>query len=65
MVCRLRRRPAAPPDNSKGADALDHRPKLASAVVMARKIKVPVIVAKLSFGPCLGSEPKLWTDFGG
>jgi hypothetical protein len=28
---------------------------------MARKIKAPVIVAKLSFGPCRDSGPKLWT----
>jgi DNA invertase Pin-like site-specific DNA recombinase len=31
----------------KGADALDHRPQLAAALVCARKAKCPVVVAKL------------------
>ena len=34
-------------ETGKGADALERRPKLASAIKAARKIKGPVIVAKL------------------
>jgi DNA invertase Pin-like site-specific DNA recombinase len=34
-------------ESGKGADALDRRPKLAAAIKGARKIKGPVIVAKL------------------
>jgi DNA invertase Pin-like site-specific DNA recombinase len=34
-------------ESGKGADALDRRPKLAAAIKAARKIKGPVIVAKL------------------
>ncbi len=34
-------------ETSKGADALDRRPKLAEALARARKAKVPVVVAKL------------------
>jgi DNA invertase Pin-like site-specific DNA recombinase len=34
-------------ESGKGADALDRRPKLAAAIKHARKIKGPVVVAKL------------------
>jgi DNA invertase Pin-like site-specific DNA recombinase len=34
-------------ESGKGADALDRRPKLAAAIKAARKLKGPVIVAKL------------------
>jgi DNA invertase Pin-like site-specific DNA recombinase len=34
-------------ETGKGADALDRRPVLAAALAAARKLKVPVIVAKL------------------
>jgi DNA invertase Pin-like site-specific DNA recombinase len=34
-------------ETGKGADALDRRPKLTSALANARKLKCPVIVAKL------------------
>jgi DNA invertase Pin-like site-specific DNA recombinase len=34
-------------ESGKGADALDRRPKLAAAIKAARKVKGPVIVAKL------------------
>jgi DNA invertase Pin-like site-specific DNA recombinase len=34
-------------ESGKGADALDRRPKLAAAIKAARKIKGPVVVAKL------------------
>jgi DNA invertase Pin-like site-specific DNA recombinase len=34
-------------ETGKGADALDRRPELASALVQARKAKCPVLVAKL------------------
>src|SRR6266481_1014496 len=34
-------------ESGKGADALERRPKLAAAIKAARKIKGPVIVAKL------------------
>ena len=34
-------------ESGKGADALDRRPKLGAAIKAARKLKGPVIVAKL------------------
>ena len=34
-------------ETGKGADALDRRPELAAALSQARKVKCPVIVAKL------------------
>jgi DNA invertase Pin-like site-specific DNA recombinase len=34
-------------ETGKGADALDHRPQLAAALKAAKKIKAPIIVAKL------------------
>ena len=34
-------------ESGKGADALDRRPKLAAAIKAARKLKGPVVVAKL------------------
>ena len=34
-------------ETGKGSDALDRRPKLAEALAKARKLKVPVVVAKL------------------
>jgi DNA invertase Pin-like site-specific DNA recombinase len=34
-------------ETGKGADALDRRPELASALARARKLKCPVVVAKL------------------
>ncbi|HBK07667.1 MAG TPA: resolvase [Acetobacteraceae bacterium] len=34
-------------ETGKGADALERRPKLAAALAVARKAKVPVVVAKL------------------
>ena len=34
-------------ETGKGADAIDHRPELAAALTLARKLKCPVIVAKL------------------
>jgi DNA invertase Pin-like site-specific DNA recombinase len=34
-------------ETGKGADALDRRPVLAAALAAARKVKVPIIVAKL------------------
>jgi DNA invertase Pin-like site-specific DNA recombinase len=34
-------------ESGKGADALDRRPKLAAAIKAARKVKGPVVVAKL------------------
>jgi DNA invertase Pin-like site-specific DNA recombinase len=34
-------------ESGKGADALDRRPKLAAAIKAARKVKGPIIVAKL------------------
>ena len=34
-------------ETGKGADALERRPKLAAAIKAARKIKGPVVVAKL------------------
>src|SRR5450759_1376587 len=34
-------------ETGKGADALERRPKLAAAIKAARKLKGPVIVAKL------------------
>jgi DNA invertase Pin-like site-specific DNA recombinase len=34
-------------ESGKGADALDRRPKLAAAIKAARKLKAPVVVAKL------------------
>lgn len=34
-------------ETAKGADALDRRPKLAAALAAARKLRCPVIVAKL------------------
>ena len=34
-------------ETGKGADALDRRPQLAAALAMARKLKCPVVVAKL------------------
>ena len=34
-------------ETGKGADALERRPKLALALTLARKAKVPVVVAKL------------------
>jgi DNA invertase Pin-like site-specific DNA recombinase len=34
-------------ETGKGADALDRRPQLAAALAEARKLKCPVIVAKL------------------
>jgi DNA invertase Pin-like site-specific DNA recombinase len=34
-------------ETGKGADALDRRPKLAEALAKARKVKAPVVVAKL------------------
>ena len=34
-------------ETGKGADALDRRPQLAAALAQARKVKCPVIVAKL------------------
>jgi len=34
-------------ESGKGADVLERRPKLAAAIKAARKIKGPVIVAKL------------------
>src|SRR6185312_10804404 len=34
-------------ETGKGADALERRPKLAAAIKQARKVKGPVIVAKL------------------
>ena len=40
-------------ESSKGADALDRRPKLAAAIKAARKLKGPVVVAKLD---------RLWRD---
>src|ERR1700679_111269 len=34
-------------ESAKGADALERRPKLAAAIKHARKLKGPVVVAKL------------------
>jgi DNA invertase Pin-like site-specific DNA recombinase len=34
-------------ETGKGADALDRRPKLAEALKLARKLKAPIVVAKL------------------
>jgi DNA invertase Pin-like site-specific DNA recombinase len=34
-------------ETGKGSDALDRRPQLAAALAMARKLKCPVVVAKL------------------
>ncbi len=34
-------------ETGKGADALDRRPQLAAALAMAKKLKCPVLVAKL------------------
>jgi DNA invertase Pin-like site-specific DNA recombinase len=34
-------------ETGKGADALDRRPELAAALTRARKVKCPVVVAKL------------------
>ncbi len=34
-------------ETGKGADALDRRPQLAAALAMAKKLKYPVLVAKL------------------
>ena len=34
-------------ETGKGADALDKRPQLAAALKMAKKLKAPVVVAKL------------------
>jgi DNA invertase Pin-like site-specific DNA recombinase len=34
-------------ETGKGADALDRRPQLSAALTAARKLKAPIIVAKL------------------
>jgi DNA invertase Pin-like site-specific DNA recombinase len=34
-------------ETGKGADALDRRPQLSAALIAARKLKVPIVVAKL------------------
>jgi DNA invertase Pin-like site-specific DNA recombinase len=46
---KLNRRPGeyVEVESGKGADALDRRPKLAAAIKAARKLKGPVLVAKL------------------
>src|SRR5258708_38992648 len=64
-------------ETGKGHDALDRRPQLAAALAHARKLKAPVIVAKLDRlgrdvhfisgvmvqrGPFIGTEPGLDTD---
>jgi hypothetical protein len=35
-------------ETGKGADALDRRPQLSAALTAARKLKAPIIVAKLA-----------------
>ena len=39
-------------ETGKGADALDRRPQLAAALAIARKVKCPVLVAKLDSLSC-------------